>query len=76
MKVKSQHEPNAKLLNAEDVSKDSSRVANALRQNLLNAEPAVQLEVPLSTFLSALDKLSRDEPLILSRRVEELLQRA
>jgi hypothetical protein len=73
MKAKSVHEPSAKLMNADEVSEDARRVANALRHNLLKAEPAVQLEVPLSTFLSALDKLSRDELLILRQRVEERL---
>jgi hypothetical protein len=73
MKAKSVHEPRAKLMSADEVSEDARRVANALRQNLLKAEPAVQLEVPLSTFLSALDNLSRDELLILRQRVEERL---
>jgi hypothetical protein len=73
MKAKSVHEPSAKLMSADDVSEDARRVANALRQNLLKAEPAVQLEVPFSTFLAALDKLSRDELLILRQRVEERL---
>jgi hypothetical protein len=73
MKAKSVHEPSAKLLSAEDVGEDARNLAAALRHNLLKAEPAVQLEVPLSTFLSALDNLSRDELLILRQRVEERL---
>ncbi|MCC7362032.1 MAG: hypothetical protein IT317_21285 [Anaerolineales bacterium] len=73
MKPKSVHEPEAEVMSAVEVQEDARRVASALRQNLIKAEPAVQLEVPLSTFLSALDKLSRDELLILRHRVDERL---
>lgn len=60
-------------MSAKEVRKDARQLANTLRRNLLKAEPAVQLEVPLSTFLSALDSLSRDDLLILRQRVEERL---
>ncbi len=73
MKPKSAHEPGAEVMSAMEVQQDARQVAKVLRQNLLKAEPAVQLEVPLSTFLSALDKLSRDELLILRQRVDERL---
>ena len=73
MKPKSAHEPSAAVMSAKEVRKDARQLANTLRRNLLKAEPAVQLEVPLSTFLSALDSLSRDDLLILRQRVEERL---
>lgn len=73
MKPKSAHEPGAEVMSAIGVREDARQVANILRHNLLKSEPAVQLEVPLSTFLSALDSLSRDELLILRLRVEERL---
>ena len=73
MRPKSAHEPDAEVMSALEVQEDARQVANVLRQNLLKAEPAVQLEVPLSTFLSALDNLSRDELLILRQRVDERL---
>ena len=73
MKPKSAHEPGEEVMSALEVQEDARQIANVLRQNLLKAEPSVQLEVPLSTFLSALDKLSRDELLILRQRVEERL---
>ncbi|MCC6189674.1 MAG: hypothetical protein IT318_11615 [Anaerolineales bacterium] len=73
MKPKSVHEPEAEVMSAVEAQEDARRVASVLRQNLIKAEPAVQLEVPLSTFLSALDNLSRDELLILRHRVDERL---
>ncbi len=73
MKHKSVHEPEAKLMSAADVWDDAQQIAEVLRQNLLKAEPAVQLQVPMSIFLSALDSLSRDELVLLRQRVEERL---
>ncbi|MBM3133789.1 MAG: hypothetical protein FJZ89_00560 [Chloroflexi bacterium] len=73
MKRKSVHEPEAKLMSAADVWDDAQQIAEVLRQNLLKAEPAVQLQVPLSVFLSALDSLSQDELVLLRQRVEERL---
>jgi hypothetical protein len=73
MKRQSAHEPEAKLMSAADVWDDAQQIAEVLRQNLLKAEPAVQLQVPLSIFLSALDSLSRDELALLRQRVEERL---
>ncbi len=68
MRRKSAHEPDVEVMSAGEVREDAQQVANVLRQNLLKAEPAVQLQVPLSTFLSALDTLSRDELLISRQR--------
>jgi len=73
MKRKSAHESDVEVMSAGEVREDAQQVANVLRQNLLKAEPAVQLQVPLSTFLSALDTLGRDELLIVRQRVEERL---
>lgn len=73
MKRKSAHEPQARVMSAMDVWDDAQQIATVLRQNLLKAEPAVQLQVPLSVFLSALDSLSREELLILRQRVDERL---
>ncbi len=73
MKHKSVHEPEAKVMSAAEVWDDAQQIADVLRQNLLKAEPAVRLWVPLSVFLSALDSLSRDELMILRQRVEQQL---
>jgi hypothetical protein len=72
-KRKSVREPEAKLMSAADVWDDAQQIAEVLRHNLLKAEPAVQLQVPLSIFMSALDSLSRDELVLLRQRVEERL---
>lgn len=71
--IKSAHEPEAKVMSAEDVRADAQQVADVLRQNLSKTEPVVGLQIPLSAFLSALNDLSRDELLVLRSRVEELL---
>lgn len=73
MKQKSVHEPSAQLMSAADVWYDAQQVAQALRQNLLRAEPSVRLQMPMSVFLSALDSLSQEELLVLRQQVNERL---
>lgn len=73
MKRKSAHEPKAKVMSAAEVWEDAQQVAEVLRRNLSKAEPTVGLRIPLSVFLSALDDLSRDELVILRKRVNERL---
>jgi len=73
MKKKSVHEPKAKLMSAAEVWDDAQEVTRAFRQNLLEAEPVVRLNIPLSALLSALDTLSRDELAILQKRVKARL---
>ncbi len=73
MSQKSAHEPQAQVMNADEVWKDAQRVANVLQENLLATEPMVKLQIPLSVFLSALDSLNREELILLRERVEERL---
>lgn len=73
MKRRSAHEPKAKVMSAAEVWEDAQQVAEVLRRNLLKAEPTVGLRIPLSVFLSALDDLSREELVILRKRVDERL---
>ena len=73
MKQRSAHEPKAKVMSAAEVWEDARQVAEVLRRNLSKAEPTVGLRIPLSVFLSALDDLSRDELVILRKRVDERL---
>ena len=70
---KSVHEPDARVMSAKDVQDDAQQIADVLRQNLLKAEPMIGLQIPLSALLSALGNLSRDELVVLRRRVDELL---
>jgi hypothetical protein len=73
MKRKSAHEPKAKVMSAAGVWEDAQQIAEVLRRNLLKAEPTVGLRIPLSVFLSVLDDLSREELVILRKRVDERL---
>ena len=73
MKRKSAHEPKAKVMSAAEAWEDAQEVTNALRQNLLKAEPVVRLQIPLSVFLSAIDDLKRDELVILQKLVKTRL---
>jgi len=73
MTHQSVHEPEAKVMSAADVWDDAQQIADLLRQNWLKADPIVQIQVPLSVFLSALDGLSRDELLVLRQRVNQQL---
>ena len=73
MESKSVHEPEANVMSAEDVWDDAQQIAEVLKQNLLNAEPVVHVDIPLSSFLSALDSLSRNELEILHKRIVERL---
>lgn len=73
MKRKSAHEPKAKVMSAAEAWADAQEVAQVLQRNLLSAEPTVGLRIPLSIFLSALDDLSREELVILRKRVDEHL---
>ena len=73
MELKTTHEPEAKVMNAEETWEDAQQIIAVLRQNLLKSEPVIPLQIPLSIFLAVLDRLSRDELLILKKRVEERL---
>ncbi len=73
MSTQSVHEPEAKLMSAEDVWDDAQHVAELLRQNASQAEPVVHLDIPFSYFLSVLDTLNRNELVILHKRIEERL---
>jgi len=61
---KSVHEPEAKVMDAMEVWEDAQQIANVLRQNLLKAESDIRLQIPLSSFLSALDNFNREEQVI------------
>lgn len=73
MNYKSVHEPESKVMDAAEVWEDAQQIANVLRQNLLKTESVVRLQIPLSSFLSALDNFSQEELMILLKRVEERL---
>ncbi len=73
MKHKSVHEPEAQVMSAAEVWDDAQQIADVLKQNLLKADPLIRLQIPLSSFLSALDSLSQDELVILHKQIEDRL---
>ncbi len=50
MKSKSVPEPEAKVMDAAEVWEDAQQIANVLRQNLLETESIVRLQITLSSF--------------------------
>jgi hypothetical protein len=66
-------EPKAKVMSATDVWEDAREIASLIKKNLMKAEPVVKIQIPLSTFISAVENLSREELLILSKRIEARL---
>lgn len=73
MESKSAHKPEANVMSAKDVWDDAQQIAEVLKQNLLQTESVVHIDIPLSSFLSALDSLTRDELEILHKRIEKRL---
>lgn len=73
MSEKSVHEPEALLMDAEAVAQDAARLAALLQENRLERRGAVQMRIPLSVFLEALDSMEHSELLLLKQRVNEKL---
>jgi hypothetical protein len=73
MSRKTAHEPEAKVMSAEEVWEDAQRIMAVLQQNLWKADPVIRMGVPFSVFLSALDDFSQDQLMLLRERVEERL---
>jgi hypothetical protein len=73
MGTKSTHEPKASVMSAADVWEDAREMALLIKKNVLKAEPVVKIQIPLSTFMSAVENLSREELLILNKRIEARL---
>jgi uncharacterized linocin/CFP29 family protein len=73
MSRKTAHEPEAKVMSAEEVWEDAQRIMAVLQQNLWKADPVIRMRVPFSVFLSALDDFSQDQLMLLRERVEERL---
>jgi hypothetical protein len=70
---KSTHEPGAQLLRAQDVVQDAERLQALLLRNRQRAEREVQLRVPFTVIIEAVDQLEADELRLLAQRLEERL---
>jgi len=74
MNEKTVHEPNARLMSADDAIADADRVKDMLRKNALSLEPLIELKIPLEAFLAALERFDERELLLVKRRLEGRLQ--
>lgn len=72
-KQESVHEPNAPLLSAQDAIQDAKRLRELLWRNRQRAEREVQLQVPFTVILKAIDQLETSELRLLAQRLEERL---
>jgi predicted RNase H-like HicB family nuclease len=72
-KQKSIHEPGAQLLSAQDAIQDAERLQALLLRNRQRAEREVQLRVPFTVIIEAVDQLEADELRLLAQRLEERL---
>ena len=70
---KSVHEPGAQLLSAQDAIQDAERLRALLLRNRQQAKREVQLRVPFTVIIEAVDQLEADELRLLAQRLEELL---
>ena len=73
MSEKSVHEPEARLLSAQDAVQDAERLRALLRRNQQRAEREVQLRVPFTVIIEAIDQLETGELRLLAQRLEERL---
>lgn len=73
MQQKSVHEPDAKLMSADDVWEDAQQISSVLHRNQSQSESVVRLSIPLSVFVAALEQFSRDELIFVRQRIEERL---
>jgi hypothetical protein len=72
-KQKSIHEPDASLLSAQDAIQDAERLRELLWRNRQQAEQEVQLRVPFTVLLKAIDQLEASELYLLVQRLEDRL---
>jgi len=70
---KSIHEPRAQLLSSQDAIRDAERLQVLLLRNRQQAEREVQLRVPFTVIIEAVDQLEADELRLLAQRLEERL---
>ena len=70
---KSIHEPGAPLLNAQDAIRDAERLRALLWRNRQRAEREVQLRVPFTVIIEAIDQFDAGELRLLAQRLEERL---
>ena len=73
MKRKTVHEPAAILMSAADTIADANRLKELFREQALRSAPAVELRIPLASFLAALDQFPRKDLLEVKQKLDERL---
>jgi hypothetical protein len=67
------HEPEAQSHSAQDAVQDAERLRALLRRNRQQAEREVQLRVPFTAIIQAVDQLDVGELCLLAQQVEKRL---
>lgn len=68
------HEPNARVMCAAAVVEDARRLEALLRSGVpQGAHAGVQISLPFSSLLGALDGMTRDEMITLRQKLDERL---
>jgi hypothetical protein len=70
---KSVHEPEAQLLSGQDAIQDAERLRALLRRNRQRAERYVQLRVPFTVIIEAIEQLEAGELRLLAQKLDEQL---
>ena len=70
---KSIHKPRAQLLSSQDAIRDAERLQALLLRSRQRAKREVQLRVPFTVIIEAVDQLEADELRLLAQRLEERL---
>jgi hypothetical protein len=71
--IESIHEPNAPLLSAQEAIQDAEQLQELLWRNRQQTERVVQLRVPFTAILEAIDQLEASELRLLVQRLEDRL---
>ena len=73
MRRKSIHEPSAKMMSAADTMADANRLKELFAERALRSARAVEVRIPLASFLAALDQFPRKDLLEVKQRLEQRL---
>ena len=73
MKRKSVHEPKAKIMSAAEAWKDAATGRSGIATKLVESRTNSRAAHPVVGLLSGFDDLSREELIILRKRVDECL---
>ncbi|MEM7533222.1 MAG: hypothetical protein AAF639_13660 [Chloroflexota bacterium] len=70
---KTVHEPDAELMSAEEAWEDAQLLSRLRARRRAKKDSIIQVPIPFSVFISALEQFSRDELLLAHQRIQERL---